>query len=161
MNATAEALTTLAWQVRVRTLHILGQAEQSWLLWTPKGTANHMIWHAGHALWVQDAICVKLLAGKSELPSGWAKRLGMDSNPALDRETWPSSTQVADLLTRQLSRLKELLAGADGKLLGDMAVWGDGVEPGVGFNIIHGLHDEAIHQGEMYLLLKMCRAGHC
>ena len=23
------------------------------------------------------------------------------------------------------------------------------------FSILHGLHDEAIHQGEMYLLLKM------
>ena len=25
--------------------------------------------------------------------------------------------------------------------------------------IIHGLHDEARHQGEMYLLLKLCRLG--
>jgi hypothetical protein len=24
--------------------------------------------------------------------------------------------------------------------------------------IVHGLHDEAKHQGEMYLLLKLCRA---
>ena len=149
MHPVAQALITLSRDVRTRTLHILGKAEAAWVTRTVPGTANHMIWHVGHALWVQDAICVELLAGKRLLPLEWADRFGMESRPATDRDPWPSRDVVTDMLTRQLTEVERLLSAADSRLDDHELVR----------QIIHGFHDEAIHQGEMHLLLKMFRAG--
>ena len=72
---------------------------------------------------------------------------------------WPSRAEVGQLLDEQLSRLLALLAAASDERLAEI------VDPALGpatisDRIIHGLHDEAKHSGEMYLILKLCRAGH-
>ncbi len=151
-------LQDLARQVRRDTLQILDAAQPTWLTYAPPGTSNHILWHAGHALWLQDVLCVKLLAGRGELPVGWAEKFGMNCQ-ALDQTVgWPTLAELGGLLRSQLRRVLELLAAALDRQFGQPA------DPDLGTasisdRIIHGWHDEAKHSGEMYLILKLCRAN--
>lgn len=80
-------LAELTRQVRSHTIELLLAAPEGWLTWAPAGTSNHLLWHAGHALWVQDRLCIEPLTGSSELPAGWAKKFGADCRPvALTRD---------------------------------------------------------------------------
>jgi hypothetical protein len=150
-------LSELAAQVRSTTVQLLSVAEPSMLLWTPQGTSNHMLWHAGHALWVGDILNVQPIIGRSELPPGWAAVFGQDSQPAMNSK-WPDASEVRELLERQLDRIQTLFAEEASSITERASE----VSPVCGWpllaGIIHGWHDEAKHQGEMYLLLKLYRA---
>src|SRR5690606_26520099 len=128
-----------------------------WLTFAPAGTSNHILWHAGHALWLGDLLCVELLTGQSELPPGWAGTFGMQCRPPQQTSDWPSRDELAALLERQLQRVLELLETTTDEQLAEPADLSRG-PASVSARIIHGLHDEAKHCGEMYLLLKLCRA---
>lgn len=148
----------LARQVRGSTIELLEAARPEWLLWAPAGTSNHILWHAGHAIWLQDALCLKPLTGVSHLQSGWAETFGMNCRPPAETQNWPSRESLAFQLRLQLeeilvacTRHADRLEAAESE-----PARGWGLVPG----ILHGLHDEARHQGEMYLLLKLCRSGH-
>ena len=147
------AIQELARQVRTDTRRMLAAARPEWLTWAPPGTSNHLLWHAGHALWLGDVLGVQLLTGRSELADGWAEMFGMDCLPVKERRTWPARGDLDQLLGRQLERLVQLLGQAD-----EGRLWQPRHGDTLAGRIIHGLHDEAKHQGEMYLLLKMCRA---
>ena len=77
-SSIAATLTELVRQVRSGTLEILAAADERWLTWAPPGTSNHILWHAGHALWLGDVLGVELITGQSELPPGWPETFGMD-----------------------------------------------------------------------------------
>jgi hypothetical protein len=149
-----EVLQELAREVRQGTLQILAAAQAAWLTWTPPRTSNHILWHAGHALWLQDLMCVQPLSGESELPAGWAERFGMKSDPA-STSIWPDRADVQQLLEAQLERMLKLLGEVSPSQLSRPARSLGGGRSLVGW-IIHGLHDEARHSGEMYLLWKLC-----
>lgn len=151
-------LQDLARQVRGDTLQILDAAWPNWLTYAPPGTSNHILWHAGHALWLQDLLCVKLLAGREELPAGWAEKFGMNCQAVDQTVDWPPRAELAEMLRSQLRRVMELLATTTDEQFGQPA------DPDIGpalisERIIHGLHDEAKHSGEMNLILKLCRAN--
>ena len=149
----ALVLQELARQVRTDTRRLLAAAQPGWLTWAPPGTSNHILWHAGHALWLGDVLCIELLSGKSELPNGWEDTFGMNCRPVATTKTWPTPEEIDRRLATQLERIVNLLGQTPAeKLVSDS-------EPSqLASRIIHGLHDEAKHQGEMYLLHKMCRA---
>jgi len=153
-----ETLTELARQVREGTLQLLHAPEMSWLTWTPGGTANHLLWHSGHALWVQDALCVQPLTGLSELPAGWAELFGQNSRPAEVKIVWPEEAAVRKALETQLARILDLYI----EYAETIQINADEPLPGSGWpllaGLIHAWHDEARHQGEMYLLHKLRRA---
>jgi hypothetical protein len=140
-------LLELMRQVRGFTLELLDAAPEDWLRWAPEGTSNHILWHAGHALYVQDRLSIVPLTGASELPEGWEATFGSQCRPVKETSQWPESGVVRRLLQTQRERLTDLYsqAGPD-DLAGRMA------------GILHGWHDEARHQGEIYLLYKLCRA---
>src|SRR5262245_7119730 len=71
----------LAQEVRSDTIQLLQAARPAELTWAPAGTSNHLLWHAGHGLWLQDVLCLRLLSGRSELPAGWEERFAMGSRP--------------------------------------------------------------------------------
>ena len=145
----------LARQVRGATLQLLESAPEDCLTWAPAGTSNHIIWHSGHALWLQGAICLQALTGNSELPSGWEQTFGMNCRPVKLNTKWPSREILQQLLSRQLARIIEAVGKADPLRLAEIAnARGDTLAG----RIIHGLHDEARHQGEMHLLLKLFRS---
>jgi len=151
----SDVLQELAREVRQDTLQILVATQAAWLTWAPPQTANHILWHAGHALWLQDVMCVQPLGGSSELPAGWAERFGMNSFPA-GISAWLARDEVQRLLEDQLQRMLTLLADVSAAQLSQPARSLGGRRSLAGW-IIHGLHDEAKHSGEMYLLWKLCR----
>lgn len=144
----SEVLQELARQVRGGTLELLQAAPEPWLLWAPPGTSNHVLWHAGHAVWLQDVLCIQRLTGRSELPPGWAELFGQHCQPVAHTKNWPSRDELARQLRDQLARVLQLIRSPD-------------VPAGEFGNVsamVHAWHDEARHQGEMYLLLKLRRA---
>jgi hypothetical protein len=154
----AVALVELARQARGETLRLLAAAPEKWLTWAPEGTSNHILWHAGHALWVQDVLFVECVTGRTELPAGWAETFGADCRPVSlsnQLKAWPAREEISQRLTAQLTRfiglLKPLTAG---QLAAPPATGGESLVS----SLIHGWHDEAKHQGEMQLLLKLQRA---
>ena len=150
-----EVLLELARQVRGSTLQVLDAAKPDWLTWSPEGTSNHILWHAGHALWLQDLLCVELLTGRSELPEGWAAMFGARSEPGTIKD-WPARDEISSLLRTQLGRMLEILQRTPEDLLLQTPDRFRDTRTNLGW-IIHGLHDEAKHNGEMYLLCKLCR----
>ena len=150
------AIQELARQVRHCTIEFLRGARPEWLTWTPQGTSNHLLWHAGHALWVQDVLCLQPLTGRSELPREWSETFGMDCRPVKNTTDWPSRDQLLQLLATQLGRIIVACSDADDQRLAQIV--NDNGDT-LASRIIHGLHDEAKHQGEMHLLIKMCRAA--
>jgi hypothetical protein len=156
-SAAIAALVELARQVRQGTLKRLDVPDPCWLTWAPAGTSNHILWHAGHALWLQDVLTIQPLARWSELPRDWARRFGQHCQPVATTTDWPPADEVAALLTAQLRRATGLLAEHADRVAGSIGE----VSPSGGWplvpGMIHGWHDEARHQGEMYLLYKLCR----
>ncbi len=116
-----------------------------------------MLWHAGHVVWLQDVLCVRSLAGRDELPVGWERKFGMNCEPVSQTVDWPSRDKLRGLLGEQLSRIVQLLATTPSARLAETADPERGTAT-ISDRIIHGFHDEAKHSGEMYLLLKLCRA---
>jgi hypothetical protein len=153
---TSATLQELARQVRGGTLQILEGTHPRWLTFAPAGTSNHVLWHAGHALWLQDLLCIELLTGTSELPAAWERKFGMNCDPVASIVDWPTRESVLGLLRRQLERIVEVLGAATDQQLARVADPRRGPAT-VSDRIIHGLHDEARHSGEMYLLWKLCR----
>ncbi len=152
----AEVLRELARQVRGATLRGLQATPDEWLTWAPPGTANHILWHAGHALWLQDLLCIRLLTGQGELPPGWSETFGASCRPPQQTSDWVSGAELAGLLQSQLERILELLSATSDRQLAQVADPTRGTAT-VAARIIHGFHDEAKHSGEMYLLWKLCR----
>ena len=149
------AIQDMVRQIRGFTLKLITVDDPAVLLWAPPGTSNHLTWHAGHALWVQGALCIEPLTGSNELPDGWARKFGQNCDPVASQNEWPSHTTVQDLLSKQQQRLLELIGDIpDDKLVVDPENSRDLIG-----GIIHGLHDEARHQGEMYLLFKQFNAA--
>jgi hypothetical protein len=150
-------LAELARQVRRGTIELLDATNSAALTWTPPGTSNHILWHAGHALWLQDALSVQPLTGRSELPKGWVSMFGQHSAPATISD-WPDDAEVCAHLDGQLRRIQELLSQHAERIATDA----NKKSPQCGWpllaGMIHGWHDEARHQGEMYLLYKLAQA---
>lgn len=132
------ALQEMVRQIRSFTIELLTVENREMYLWAPAGTSNHMIWHAGHTLWVQDVLFVEPLTGASELPKGWPQRFGQDCDPVASQTDWPDQTHLQDVLSKQKQRLLELVDGmTDDQLVVDT----DNPKDLIG-GIIHGLHDE-------------------
>ena len=71
-------------------------------------------------------------------------------------EAWPDVRDVTKLLKAQLPRLLEVLGTlADGALDRPPPFPYPNDPRTLGESVLHGLHDEANHQGEIYLLKKM------
>jgi hypothetical protein len=150
-------LAILAYQVRDCTLKLFDATEPDALTWTLPGTANHVLWHAGHVVWVADVLTIEPITGKSELPPGWAEKFGQNSQPAMIKD-WPERTELRSRLEAQLKRILALLD----ECRDEIVARADQTPPEGGWpllqGIIHGWHDEGRHQGEMYLLQKLRRA---
>jgi hypothetical protein len=160
MSSTSSHLAELARQVRGDTLRLLTAAPEPWLTWAPAGTSNHILWHAGHALWLQDVLFIEPATGRSELPDGWAETFGMDCRPVKltdQMKLWPKRSEIERLLAQQLTRVLQLLSDlpADRLAVDARASHSRNLVS----SLIHAWHDEAKHQGEMYLLLKLRRAA--
>jgi len=148
-----ETLKLLAREVRGKTFKILDGVSEEQARFVPPGLNNSIIWHAGHSLWVVEVLSIAAATGKAaSLPDGWVELFNSRSKPT--RETkFPPLAQVVEALRNQLERL---VAAIDPLGEQQLAVMIDPARNrNVRYNILHGLHDEANHQGEMWLLRKL------
>jgi hypothetical protein len=155
----AQMLIVIFDEARSKTLRLLEQTPDEWLLWAPPGTQNHICWHGGHILWVADVLITVPITSKSELPAGWEMTFGQHGLPPSQTRDWPAKSELIARLAEQQKRIRSLLGGLSDERL---AAAPGGGAPVKGNSlarwIAHGIHDEANHQGEMYLLMKLQRA---
>ena len=101
---------------------------------------------------------MKSLGRTPQIPDGWYDMFSWESRPALvPSDRWPPLSDVIHHLESQHKRL--------GKLIGELieeqldSPSASSLKRTVRSAILHGLHDEACHCGEMYLLGKMQAAA--
>jgi hypothetical protein len=148
-----ETLKLLAREVRGKTFKILDGVSESQARFAPPGLNNSIVWHAGHAFTVVESLSVSAATGKPpQYPDGWFDLFSWKSKPAADTK-FPPLAQVIEALRNQLERL---LSAIEPLTTQQLAVVIDQARNRtVRYNILHGLHDEANHQGEMWLLRKL------
>jgi hypothetical protein len=152
-----EALLLLAKDVRGKTLRILDDVTEQQARFAPPGLHNTILWHAGHALIVNEHLGLSPATGKPPVyPEGWFDKFSWKSEPAKVKD-WPTLAEVKAKLVDQGERLTAAINSLSEAQLSHVS--GD---PAKGRNlrwsILHGLHDEAGHQGEMWLLKKLQKA---
>jgi hypothetical protein len=153
-----ESLLLIAKEVRGKTLRILENVTESQALFAPPGLQNTILWHAGHSLVVVEHLGVSAATGQPPVyPQDWFDKFSWDSKPASVKQ-WPALADVKAKLIDQAERLavaiQRLTAEQLSRAVGDPAN-----SRNVRWSIIHGLHDEADHQGEMLLLKKLQAKG--
>lgn len=145
----------LAKDVRNKTLRILADLTEAEAGFKAPGLTNSILWHAGHALTVVEHLAVvRLTGGNPSYPAGWFQSFSWKSNPAAVT-SWPTLEQVRAQLNSQLNTLLPLIERATEEQLN--AVYDPAKGATVRWSIVHGLQDEAGHQGEIWLLKKMAR----
>jgi hypothetical protein len=140
--------------VRQKTLNELKGLDDTHARWAPPGLQNSCLWHGGHAYFVTEFLTSRALGRQPEMSADWIKMFSWESNPAhTTPESWPPLEDVREALIAQHQRLRQILGELTPQQL-------DAPEPGnpsrtVRYAILHGLHDEARHSGEITLLRKM------
>ncbi len=149
-----KTLIMLLDDVRQKTLNELKGLDETHARWAPPGLQNSCLWHGGHAYFVTEFLTMKAIGKEPQLPEGWLKMFSWESNPAHTHpESWPSLDEIRETLISQHQRIRAMLSELTSEQL-------DAPEPGnpsrsVRFAILHGIHDEARHSGEISLLKKM------
>ena len=157
---TDPTLLEIVKEVRWKTLKLLETVSESQALFVPAGLANHILWHAGHSLVVVEGLACNSLASTElgqapPFPREWIDLFRGGSNPAAVT-AWPRLGEIVAALTEQRTRLLNLLDTAsipDADL--DRIVGPAPRNRTLRGMIVHALHDEAGHQGEIHLLKKL------
>ena len=148
-----ETMSMLASEVRGKTLRILETVSDAEARFTGPGLNNSILWHAGHAVVVVEHLCLIPATGREPAyPQGWHEKFAWKSEPARVTQ-WPALAEVKDALRSQLARLQETIGGLTPQDLN--GVIDAARNRTLRYSILHGLHDEAGHQGEMHLLRKL------
>jgi hypothetical protein len=148
-------LPMLAKEVRTNTLTMLERLSDEQASFALLN--NSILWHAGHMLVVTEHLCIlPLTRAKAGYPDGWFATFSWKSNP-LGVTQWPTIEQVRIELRSQLARLMTALERATDEQLDALSETHAGRT--IRWQIIHGLHDEARHQGEIWLLRKVQAKG--
>jgi hypothetical protein len=140
-------------EVRGKTIRILKSVPANDAKWAPPGLQNTILWHAGHAYVLVETLTMKSLERTPLIPNGWYKMFSPESHPAsVPADQWPPLSEVIQHLEAQHKRLGKLIGAlSDEQLDGPSAAH---PKRTVRSAILHGLHDEACHCGEMHLLGK-------
>ena len=149
-----ETLLTMANEIRGKTLRLLDGVGDEASRFTA-GLSNSILWHAGHALMLVEHLCIIPATGEApRYPDGWYQMFAWQSRPAaVPPDAWPALAEVVTLLSEQLARLRALIGSIPPEQLG--RVIDAARNRTLRYSIVHGLHDEATHQGELYLLKKL------
>lgn len=152
-----ETLQLLLKDVRGKTLRILEGLTEEQARFAPPGLQNSILWHAGHSLVVVEHLALNPLGKQPAYPADWFDKFSWASKPAAVK-SWPALADVVTQLKDQQERLGSILTNLTPQQLSQPV--GD---PAKGrtlrYSILHGLHDEAGHQGEMWLLKKLQTRG--
>jgi hypothetical protein len=148
------SLLLLLDEVRDKTIRLLDSVPIDHARWAPPGLQNTVTWHAGHAYFVLETLTSNALGQTPQLPDGWEELFSWNSRPdQVPADRWPALATLIDQLEAQRKRMKRKISGlSDAELSQTSARHPD--EP-VRRAIIHALHDEACHCGEIHLLRKL------
>jgi hypothetical protein len=147
-------LLTLLDEVRGKTLRLLAVVGERESLWSPPGLHNSIRWHAGHCYVVVEALCAKALEKEPTYPPRWFELFSWESRPEqTNPKDWPSLQTIIGQLHGQHARLLRDLTLLSSQELSTTPPDRDGAS--VRRQIVHALHDEAAHGGEIWLLQKM------
>ena len=153
-----KCLLLLLDEVRAKTLRILKSVPAEHVRWAPARLQNTILWHAGHAYVLVEGLTMKSLERTPQIPDGWYELFSPESPPALvPPKRWPSLTEVIHHLEAQHERLGKLIGELSEEQLDRPSA--SNPKRTVRSAILHGLHDEACHCGEMHLLHKMQAAA--
>lgn len=151
------SLLLLLDEVRGKTLRLLQDVTDQDARWTPPGLSNHLLWHGGHAYVLLEWLAMHAVGELPHIPHRWMEMFGWESHPAsVPVSEWPPVSRVAEELKRQHARVRHLIGDLTEDRLASPV-------PGnphhtVRYALLHALHDEACHSGEMWLLRKMLKA---
>jgi DinB superfamily len=149
-----ETLLVLLDEVRGKTLRYLRGVNEEQARWSPPGLQNTILWHAGHSYILAEYLALKALGKKPQAPEGWYETFSWESRPAsVPEDRWPRLAVVESALEDQHRRFRRAIRAATEERLG--APIGGDPDRTVRFVVVHGLHDEACHSGEILLLRKM------
>jgi hypothetical protein len=149
-----ESLTLLLDEVRGKTLRLLDSVTEEQARWAPPGLQNTILWHAGHAYLLLEWLTMNALGRPPRIPDGWYSLFSWDSRPAsVPADRWPPLSEVVTRLSEQHERLALTVSALSEKALKQPAA--DHPEEPVRYAILHALHDEACHSGEIHLLRKL------
>jgi hypothetical protein len=148
-----ETMIVLLDEVRGKTLRYLQGVDDEQARWAPRGLQNTILWHAGHSYILAEWLAIKALGHEPQVSKGWYKMFSWESRPAsVPADRWPPLDEVVRRLADQHRRLRRAIRAATEDQLA--APTADDPERSVRFSIVHGLHDEACHCGEILLLRK-------
>jgi len=149
-----DSLLMLFDEVRGKTLRVLSGVSARQARWSPAGLQNSILWHAGHSYILAEWLTMEAIGREPQLPQGWFEMFSWASKPAtVPPENWPTLPEVINQLLAQHRRLRPIIGGLDDAEL-DRKL-SDGSGRSVRYCILHALHDEACHTGEIWLHRKM------
>jgi hypothetical protein len=148
-----ESLLMLARDVRNRTLALIDGMTDEQVRYTAPGLTNSILWHAGHIVTGVEHLVVKpITAQEPAYPMGWFQMFSWKSNPQ-HVEHWPRLEEVTSQLVDQYRRVTGLIQKLNEEHLATITNEQKGHT--LRYNIVHAFHDEANHQGEIWLLKKL------
>jgi hypothetical protein len=149
-----QCLLLLLDEVRGKTLRLLKSIPARRARWAPPGLQNTVVWHAGHAYVLVEYLTMTSLGRTPQIPDGWFEMFSWESRPELvPAVRWPQLAEVIQQLDSQHERVGKLIRELREEQL-DLPSPGN-PKRSVRSAILHGLHDEACHCGEIHLLSKM------
>lgn len=151
---TDASLLLLANEIRGKTLRVLAGATEEEARFTGHpGLNNSILWHAGHILWVVEQLgIVPATREPVGYPVDWVTLFAAGSAPA-NVTAWPALASVMEALQAQLGRLQDVIRTASTERM-DQVIDAERNRT-LRYCILHGLHDEACHTGEIQLLKKL------
>jgi hypothetical protein len=148
-----ESLMLLAKEVRGKTLRLIDGIDDTQARFAAPGLVNSILWHAGHSLIVVENLGASPATGKPPVyPADWFDKFSWKSTPATVT-SWPAVEEVRAALRDQLQRLTAAIETLSNDQLAK--VTDPAKNRTLRYSILHGLHDEAGHQGEIHVLKKL------
>jgi|SRR5579864_1618468 len=152
------SLLTMLDEIRGKTLQVLQGVSDAQARWAPRGLQNTILWHAGHSYIVVEWLSLTLMGRAPLAPEGWFSMFSWESRPAeVAADRWPALSVVVTELEEQHRRLRDVIGMLSDEQIARQS--SSNSNRTVRSSIIHGLHDEACHTGEMLLLKKLLRVG--
>jgi hypothetical protein len=152
------SLLLLLDEVRGKTMRLLETIATDDAAWAPPGLQNTIIWHAGHSYFLLECLANKGLGHSVRMPAGWYEMFSWDSLPGqIAADRWPQLAEVIAALGEQHERMKRTVGGLTVAELDRPSARNPAKD--MRYEILHALHDEACHCGEIHLLRKLRAVG--
>jgi hypothetical protein len=143
-------------EVRGKTLRLLDGVTEEHARWAPPGLRNHILWHSGHCYVLVEWFTQRAVDQRPEIPKNWLPMFDWNSDPdKTPEERWQQFSSVANALKKQHYRLRHIIDGLTEEELTSPVP--SSPNHTVRYAILHGIHDEACHGGEIWLLRKLMR----